>query len=54
MKDIMSKASSMEHQGVPTFTYSLAASRRQVLLFELNRPLDELEDMLLSEFAGKF
>ena len=53
MKDIMSKASSMEHQGVPTFTYSLAASRRQVLLFELNRPLDELEDMLLSEFAGK-
>jgi hypothetical protein len=53
MKDIMSKASSMEHQGVPTFTYSPAASRRQGLLFELNRPLDELEEMLLSEYAGR-
>jgi len=53
MKEIMAKASSMEHQGVPTFTYSPAASRRQRLLFELNRPLDELESQLLSEYAGR-
>jgi len=53
MKGIMAKASSLEHQGVPTFTYSPAVSRLQGLLFELNRPLDDLEEMLLSEYAGR-
>ncbi|MBI4763997.1 MAG: three-Cys-motif partner protein TcmP [Deltaproteobacteria bacterium] len=53
MKDIMAKASPIKHQGVPTFAYSPASSRRQSLLFELNRPLDELEDLLLSDFAGR-
>ena len=53
MKGIMAKASSMDYQGVATFAYSPAESRRQGLLFELNRPLDELEEMLLSEYAGR-
>jgi len=53
MKEIMAQASSKEAQGVANFTYSPAASRRQGFLFELNRPLDDLEGMLLTEFAGK-
>ena len=53
MKGVMAKASSEEHQGVPSFNYSPAASRRQQFLFELNRPIDDLKEMLLSEFAGK-
>lgn len=53
MKDIMAKSSSEEHQGVPSFTYSPAADNRQQLLFELNRPLDDLRGMLLNRFAGR-
>ena len=53
MKGIMAKASSTEHQGVPSFSFSPAASRRQGFLFEFNRPLDDLEQMLLSEYAGQ-
>lgn len=53
MKDIMARASSTDEQGVPSFTYSPPDSRRQGFLFELNRPLDELEEMLLSEYAGQ-
>ena len=53
MKGVMAKASSEEHQGVPSLTFSPAASRRQPFLFELNRPLDDLEKMLLDTFAGK-
>jgi hypothetical protein len=52
MKDIMAGESSEQDQGVPTFEYS-PASERFPLLFELSRPLDELEDMLLSDFAGQ-
>ena len=52
MKEIMAKHSSEEHQGVPSFGYC-PASAIHPMLFELNRPLDELQDMLLSEFAGK-
>lgn len=52
MKSVMAGESSMAEQGVPTFEYS-PASARQPLLFEFARPLDELEEMLLSEFAGK-
>ena len=37
---------------MPTFEYS-PAPERQPLLFELARPLDDLEDMLLKEFAGQ-
>jgi three-Cys-motif partner protein len=53
MKEIMAKASSEEHQGVPTFIYSPADSRKQRFLFEFNRPLDDLEKMLLHQYAGK-
>jgi len=52
MKDIMAGESSKITQGVPSFEYS-PATKRQPLLFELSRPLDELENMLLEEFAGQ-
>jgi three-Cys-motif partner protein len=52
MKDIMAKESSTAEQGVPSFEYN-PATQAQPLLFELTRPLDELADMLLEEFAGQ-
>jgi hypothetical protein len=52
MKGIMAKESSTYQQGVPTFEYS-SADRHYPMLFELFRPLDDLEDLLLAEFAGK-
>ena len=53
MKDIMAKTSSSEEQGVPSFSYSLADSRAQAMLFEFNRPVDDLQGMLLTEYAGR-
>jgi len=53
MKEIMAKASSENHQGVPSFVYSPAISKYQQVLFELNRPLYDLRNMLLAEFRGK-
>jgi hypothetical protein len=52
MKGIMAKESSEQEQGVSSFEYS-PASRIYPLLFALNRPLDDLEEMLLTEFAGQ-
>jgi len=52
MKEIMAKKSSTNEQGVPTLEYN-PADERFPMLFELNRPLDALEGMLLKEFAGK-
>lgn len=52
MKDIMAKESSEQNQGVPSFEYNPVTSM-QPLLFEFCRPLDELEQMLLDEFAGQ-
>ncbi len=52
MKGIMASASSTHEQGVPQFEYNPATSRQR-LLFELSRPLDDLEALLLAEFAGK-
>jgi three-Cys-motif partner protein len=52
MKRVMANESSTHEQGVPTFEYS-PATEAQPVLFELARPLDELEGMLLDEFAGK-
>jgi three-Cys-motif partner protein len=52
MKEIMAKYSSEEHQGVASFGYC-PASQIHPMLFELNRPLDDLEDILLDEFAGQ-
>lgn len=51
MKGIMAKASSDEHQGVPSFAYC-RATQKQLLLFELNRPLDDLEGLLLKKYCG--
>ena len=54
MKDIMARESTSEHQGVPSFEYSPADFlARQSLLFLLSRPLEELQNMLLKEFAGQ-
>ena len=53
MKDIMASSSTAADQGVPTFTYCPADSNKQPTLFELNRPLDELKGMLLTDFAGR-
>lgn len=52
MKGIMAKGSSGAEQGVPSFEYN-PATRSQSLLFELSRPLDDLEGMLLDHFAGR-
>lgn len=52
MKEIMAKESSTTEQGVPSFEYN-PATRSQSLLFELSRPLDDLEGMLLDYFAGR-
>jgi three-Cys-motif partner protein len=52
MKEIMAGMSSKHEQGVPSFEYSSADARFPVL-FELNRPLDDLEGMLLDAFAGQ-
>ncbi|RJX16699.1 MAG: three-Cys-motif partner protein TcmP [Desulforudis sp.] len=52
MKEIMARRSSRSEFGVPSFEYN-PADRRYPVLFELSRPLDELGEMLLEEFAGK-
>jgi len=52
MKDIMSRENSTTNQGVPSFEYN-PATKAHPLLFELSRPLDELEGQLLHDFAGR-
>jgi three-Cys-motif partner protein len=52
MKGIMAKESSNSAQGVPSFEYS-PADFQQPILFELWRPLDDLECLLQKEFAGR-
>lgn len=52
MKDVMARESTKHEQGVPTFEYNPATKNLRVL-FELARPLDDLEDMLLEEFADR-
>jgi len=52
MKEIMAKESSEHPQGVPSFEYS-PASEKFPTLFELLRPLDDLAEMLSSEFSGE-
>jgi len=52
MKDIMSRESSAADQGVSSLEYN-PATKDQQLLFELSRPLDELEGQLLNDFAGR-
>jgi len=52
MKEIMAKESSTKDQGVASFAYS-PADESMPLLFELQRPLDDLARMLPDAFAGK-
>ncbi len=52
MKEIMASESSTSEQGVASFEYS-PADVRQPLLFAMSRPLDDLEQMLLTKFAGR-
>jgi three-Cys-motif partner protein len=52
MKEIMVKESSERHQGVGSFEYSPASDQFPILA-ELVRPVDELEDKLLKDFAGR-
>ncbi len=53
MKEVMAKHSSSYDQGVASFQFCPPASQKQTLLFELNRPLDDLEPMLLDSFSGR-
>ena len=53
MKEIMAKESSGSEQGVPSFEYNPWATDQQPLLFEYSRPLDDLAEILLTDFAGK-
>jgi len=52
MKEIMAKESTNTEQGVPSFEYN-PADRSHPLLFELSRPLDDLEVMIADCFAGR-
>lgn len=52
MKEIMATESSRRDQGVPTFEYN-PSDERFPMLFELARPLTDLEGMLLRDFAGR-
>lgn len=52
MKGIMANESSNTAQGVPSFDYC-PADLRQPLLFEVWRPLDELESLLVDYFGGQ-
>lgn len=51
MKDVMYKESSSFEQGVASFEYN-KPFREQGLLFELNLPLEDLQDALCIEFSG--
>jgi len=58
MKSIMAKASTSSEQGVPSFicdpTQKAGVSKdKQPWLFLMPGPLDDLEEMLLAEFAGR-
>ena len=50
----MAKESSGAEQGVPSFEYSPADFLpKQSLLFQLSRPLEDLQDRLLEAYAGQ-
>lgn len=55
MKSTMASKSSTNYQGVASFEHNLFDVGRegQACLFELVRPLDDLEQILLADFAGK-
>jgi hypothetical protein len=47
----MGAESSKSEQNVPSFSYCIADGTMP-LLFELGRPLDDLEGLLMTQFAG--
>lgn len=56
MKEIMASESSGAEQGVAKFEYNpvqTQIAKQQQLLFMLSRPLEELGDMLLKDFAAQ-
>lgn len=53
MKEIMAEESTDSEQGVPSFEYNPWATHQQPLLFEYSRPLNDLGEILLTDFAGK-
>ena len=54
MKDIMARESTSDEQGVPSFEYNPADFLpKQMLLFQLSRPLDHLKEDLLNTFKGQ-
>ncbi|WYD79871.1 MAG: three-Cys-motif partner protein TcmP [Candidatus Electrothrix gigas] len=54
MKDIMSRESTSDIEGVPSFEYNPADFLpKQILLFQLSRPIDDLKKDLLDTFAGQ-
>jgi hypothetical protein len=53
MKGIMASHSSTIEQGVASFDFNPIANLQFQFLFNLSRPLDDLGDMLVEEFAGK-
>lgn len=52
MKGIMAKESSDQIDDVPSFEYSPSGNKFPIL-YELSKPLDELKQMLLDDYAGK-
>lgn len=53
MKGIMARHSSTVEQGIASFDFNPVANLQFRLLFNLSRPLDDLGDMLIEQFAGK-
>jgi three-Cys-motif partner protein len=53
MKRIMANASSNKEEGVASFAYCPASRTEQLLLFNLNRPLEDLMAALLRDFSGR-
>lgn len=54
MKNILAKASSSACQGVPSFEYNPCSEKSVNLpLFEMDKPIDDLKESLLSDFVGK-
>ena len=54
MRDIMAKESSRSYQGVPAYEYCGGHLGDQVQLsLELSGPLDDLKELLMTDFAGK-
>lgn len=53
MKGIMAQHSSSIEQGVASFDFNPVNDPQLTFLYELSRPLDELGDKLLKQFAGQ-